>query len=378
MATESVHKTIEPYAACSVQCYWENYNPNVRGEFENETLKQRNLKRMCDHIDACFTVGANSLPVRLVCFPEFGIGGLYNRNTTTAEVKQYQAITIPGPETDVLAEKARQYGIYIAACNHENDDDMVPDFFFNTAFVINPKGKIILKYRKLNAAFSCSPHDIYDKYINSITGTREFFPVVDTGIGNLACFICGDMGILEIPKIYAMKGAEVLCHLNSGYAHELARQTLRVRANDNTIYIVEENWAARVLTTERIGDVVIPTNYDTRGGGQSMIVGYRGNIISEANGTAPQLVTGMIDIMALRQNRQTEKRYPAQGMGDFMAQTRSELYAPFYNQTIFPPNRVSVDGPMTRMNDETVMKRRRQARDNRLQCYDIYSEDDVK
>ena len=374
-AAQSSTQINPPYAAVSVQTYWENYNSNLRGKFEGATFKKRNLQRMCDHIDACFTVGANPLPVKLICFPEFSIGGLYTPRTTTQEVKRWQAITMPGPETEVLAKKAREYDIYIAACNHENDP-AVPDNFFNTAFIISPKGKIILKYRKLNTAFSCDPHDIYDKYVNPITGTRDFFPVVDTKIGRLACFICGDIQIPEIPRMYAIKGAEVLCHLNSGYAGELPRQVLRVRAWDNTIYIVEENWAARVLATEPLDGTRISISYDSRGGGQAMVIDFLGNVIAQADDKTPQLVQGMINIMALRDARTRMRRGALPG--DAVPMTRTELYKPFYSKTIFPPNQVLVDGPMKTHNDASVLKRRQTAVENRLKCMDYYSEDSVK
>jgi len=374
MVPETSSQVIQPYSVCSVQAYFNNYNPNVRREFP-KTLKEQNLKLMCDYIDACFYVGANPGAVKVICFPEFSIGGLYNPRTTTEEVKNYQAITIPGPETEVLAEKAKEHKVYIAACNHENDPQ-IPDFYFNTAFIINPKGKIILKYRKLNAAYACSPHDIMSEYINPITKTKDFFPVVDTEAGRLACFICGDLGIPEIPRIYALKGAEVLLHLSSGYSWELALQILRVRAVDNTIYMVNENWAARVLTTARVGDMDVVASIDSRGGGGSMVIDYNGSIIAAANGTAPQLVMGEIDIMTLREERKRWKQ-AGRNKGNFLANTRTELYAPFYAKTIFPPDQVLKEGPMTRQNDETVMKRRQQALENLGSFYDFYSENDV-
>lgn len=53
MATETTNNTIEPFIACAVQYNWEFYNPNLKGEFEGKEFKERNLKRMCDSIDAC-------------------------------------------------------------------------------------------------------------------------------------------------------------------------------------------------------------------------------------------------------------------------------------------------------------------------------------
>lgn len=366
---------IEPYVAVSVQSYVESYNPNLRGELEREGFMKRNLQRMCDYIDACFVVGAHGMPVKLICFPEFSIGGLFTPRTTTEEVKKYEAITMPGPETDQLAAKARQHKCYIAACNHENDP-AIPDFFFNTAFIINPEGKIILKYRKMNVAFGCNPHDIFDKYVNPVNGKKDFFPVVDTRIGRLACFICGDLMIPEIVKASALKGAEVMCHLSSGFAGEMPPHVLRTRAWDNTVYIVEENWAARVLATEAIGDTRIPTSVDGRGGGQGMVIDYFGNVIAEAGDKSPQLVMGNIDIMSLRATRK-RFRMGISG-GDALTRTRTELYAPFFNKTLFPPNQVILEGPMKHQNDASVTKRRQQAVANRQTFLDFYSEDEVK
>jgi len=376
MTAETTSKAIKPYTVCTVQAYWEVYNPNLRGEFD-EKFKERNLQRMGDSIDACFSGPiARIVPVKLICFPEFSIGGCYDATTTTKEVKKYQAITIPGPETDILAEKAKQHKTYIAAVNHENDP-AIPDFFFNTAFIINPEGKIILKYRKLNCLFGCSPHDILSEYKNPITGTCELFPVVDTEIGRLACMIAADLQLPEIPKIYALKGAEVLLRLSAGFSTGMALLTLRVRAQDNTIYIVNENWAGTVLTTERPNETWATTNVDARHGGGCMIIDYQGNIIDEAEGNAPQLVQGNIDIMALREARKHFTPLYFVGKGNIVAQTRTELYAPYYNKTIFPPNQILTMGPMKNASDKNREVRRNQALENLMQFQDFYSENDV-
>ena len=367
---------ILPYAVACVQGYWENYNPNIHREFEDDAFKQRNLRRMCDYIDACFNVGANPMPVKVVVFTEFCIGGLYTPHTTTEEVKHHQAITIPGPETDVLAAKAKEHNVYIVANNHENDPTR-PDFFFNTAFIINPDGKIILKYRKLNTFFGCAPHDIYSEYVNPVTGRKQdLFPVVDTRIGRLACMVCADMGLPELPRIYALKGADLILRCSSGYSWDSALMSLRVRALDNTIYMASANWAGQIISTDPLGDGRIPHTVDTRRGGGSMIVDYGGNVIAEAEGRTPQLVIGAIDVMTLRENR---KRWtqPNLGRGNALAMTRTEMFAPYYNRTIYPPDDVLKHGPMIHHNDEKTLARRAQALKNLESFQDVYSENSV-
>jgi len=228
--------------------------------------------------------------------------------------------------------------------------------------------------------FGCNPHDIFDEYRDPITGEHDFFPVVDTEIGRLCCGVCADMMIQEIPKIYSMKGAEVWLHLTSSrtwfsWDHAVADAVVRTRAIDSTIYLVHENWAARVLTTEKLGDTRIATHLATTGGGHSMIVDPWGTILGKADGTAEQLVMGDIDVMRLREQR---KKGYGRSAGNLVALTRTELYAPYYNKTIFPPNQVLKVGPIKHMNDETVTKRRMQAVENVLKGHSYYSENDVK
>jgi len=361
---------IQPWAAACIQGYWENYNPNIHGEFEGADFKKRNLRRMCDYIDACFNVSAIPKKVALVAFPEFSIGGLYNTRTTVAEVQKYQAITIPGPETEVLAAKAREHNVYLVVCNNENDP-AVPDYFFNTAFIINPEGKIILKYRKQNARFACTSHDLMARYRDPLTGKFDPFPVVETRLGRLSCMICGDINIPEIPRVYAIKGADAIIRCDSGYGNwDMAQWTLRVRSRDNKIYIINENWSARVLSTGEVTDGHrIPELVDTTGGGGSAVFDFEGRVIAQANGTAPQIVSGMIDVMALRRHR----ALCMDGVGGI----RTELYSPYYARTIYPPNRVIEDGAPNSRSDPKKRTWDNTGRANVAAMADYYHEDDV-
>ena len=375
MAPERPERVIEPYTVACVQAYWELYNPNYYGEYEGESFRQRNLKRMCDHIDFACRLSLGGPKTRLICFSEFGLGGCYDANTTVQQVKQYQAITIPGPETNVLAEKAKKHGCYIAAVNHENSPD-IPDNFYNTAFIINPEGKIILKYWKMNAAFACNPHDIMDVYVNPITGTRDFFPVVDTRIGRLGCFICGDLMIPEFPRAYAFKGCEVLLHLNGAFVGDIPEMVLQVRAWDNTLYVVEQNFAGFFINRHGHPAEGVNPSFDSTGGGQSRVIDFYGNVVAKAPDRAPQVVQGRIDIMALRQARKSF-RFGIAG-GDALTRCRTELYREFHSKTIFPPNRVLRDGPIQFLNDATVTARRKESLENRHNMMDFYYEEDVK
>jgi len=365
---------ILPYAVACVQGYWENYNPNIHREFEGDAFKQRNLRRMCDYIDACFNVGANPMPVKVVVFTEFSLGGIYTLTATAQEVRDYQSIRIPGPETEMLSVKAKQYQTYIAASNHEIDD-AIPESHFNTAFIINPEGKIILKYRKLNIAFGCNPHDIYDEYTNPVTQTRDFFPVVDTRIGRLACYIGGDVQVPEIPRMLAAKGAEVVCHLTSGSREEW-KALIRARALDNTVHMITCNWASLVLSVGGIGDTWAGLAHDSSGGGHSAIFDYNGRALAEAADRTAQIVQGTIDIGAFRQAR-NGFRNPVAGTGDALTMCRTELYKWFYENPIYPANMTLTQGHLKHPSDTAVIQRRQAAVTNRQNLISVYSENDI-
>jgi predicted amidohydrolase len=332
---------------------------------------------MCDYIDHVFQAAVLPTQVRLFCFPEFGIGGHYSFQDTTADVKRQEAISIPGVETEALAARAKKYNCYIAAVNNENDP-AYPDNFFNTAFIINPKGKIILKYRKMNIAFGLNPHDILDNYVNPITGVKDYFPVVDTELGRLGCFICGDLGMPEIPRIYALKGCEVLLHLSSGYSWEMVINLLRARAVDNTIYMVHENWGSITISERNFNGTPL-TFSSSRGGGGSCIIDYNGDFIVRAEGNTPQVVLGMVDVARLRREREQWRRPNPFGQGgNFLANTRTELYAPFYSRSIYPPNTRKDGSVMAGPHDDSSRERRQMALANLKKFHDFYSEESVK
>ena len=381
------NELVSPYKAACAQLILESCNPDVHGKFP-PGLKERNLQRVCDYIDlACTRAFPSSFhppSTRLVVFPEFSLGGYWSTKTTTKEVQQYLAISIPGPETNRLARKAKEHNCYIAAQNYENDPNF-PDWCFNTGFIINPEGKIILKYRKINTSsqpfeFGCCPHDVMDIYKNPITGTFEPFPVVDTEIGRLGIMACGDVELPEIPRVYAMKGCEVLIYITAG-ASRATQWAMRCQAIWNTMYVVFENYASVAISVKQVGDGCIIEATEPACGGFAGIFDYRfwldplGNVVAEAEDKTPQVVVGTIDIMALRRSRETY-------LGNKLSTLRSELYASYYTKTIFPPNRFLEVGPINSFFDERQLEMQRIALENvrRLQQNpdNWYSEKDVK
>jgi len=373
---------IEPYSVAI--CQAERIVPRAGGDDKIKENTLKNLKRYCGLVDFCCggpLVGkpgfSLSGQVKLVTFGEYLITGRVHpaepdqKDMTKDEAKRLLAISVPGEETDMLAAKAKQYGTYIAAQALENDPDW-PDLFFNTGFIINPQGKIILKYRKtvtnVPIAMHTSAHDLMDSYKNPITKEYDPFPVVNTSIGRLAVMICGDLLAAEIPRVYSMKGAEVVLHLSSGMSTSgggnrpigVTEAAMQTRAYDNAVYFVHSN----------VGPELGGYEPRARVAGFSKAYDYTGIRIAEAEDSNEQVVRAKIDIEACR-------KFRGQYFRNQLTLIRTELYAPYYQQPIYPANTFLHDGPITEILGEQQRGYFNQAKENLKKCHHYYDENDV-
>ena len=76
----------------------------------------------------------------LVVLPEVWTGLAYSES----DLYRKTAETIPGPSTDLLAEKAKKYGMYVVGSIYERGNDT----FYNSSPLIAPQGQIVGKYHK--------------------------------------------------------------------------------------------------------------------------------------------------------------------------------------------------------------------------------------
>ena len=63
---------------------------------------------------------------------------------------------------------------------------------------------------------------------------------------------------------------------------------------------------------------------------------------------------------------------------DGPAGIKTELYAPYYNKTIYPPNKVLEEGPLSSRSDPKKRKWDQEGRENWRKLWDFYSENAVK
>jgi predicted amidohydrolase len=331
---------IEKYTALIVQ-------PEVTMAQTRDEIFQ-NLERYCKLID--FGVGYfYELPVRLAVFPEYFLQGVTTpgKGEDALEAFMKKAITIPGPELDVLGEKAKEYGIYIAGGGVVERVPEFPDRWFNTAFVIGPSGDVILRYHKWHIPASIglgtSPHDMMDAY-GEVFGSdiKTRFPVVDTDIGKLGTMTCHDGATPEVSRALGFNGVEVLCHPTALQEFEGVNEpwdfwtfTRRTRAHDNMCYLLGSNWG--VVNYEYYPKAFCP--------GHSIIIDYTGMVLRQASYPAEQIIAAPINIEALREHRTIANH-------NLWIDVRTEGFREIYEESIYPPNLFPPGNPPQTLSDK--------------------------
>ena len=89
------------------------------------------------------------------------------------------------------------------------------DRYFNMMFVLSPSGEIVHKAAKNHLwcrERSCTPHDVYDRWVELFgDGMEAFYPVLRTDdIGDVGTICCSDGEYPEVVRALALNGAEVV------------------------------------------------------------------------------------------------------------------------------------------------------------------------
>lgn len=251
---------------------------------------EENIVKMSEMIRAI----ATKQRVDLIVFPELITSGA-ELGLRFTEVAQ----RVPGATVNLIAKRANEYGVYVLFGMATKEK--VESVLYNSAVLVGPEGEFVELYHKVHLRGE------------ERMAFREGFklPVVETEIGTLGILIGYDLAFPEVARSLTLEGAEVLCVLANWEASGLDewRTFLRARALENAVYVAGAN---------RIGEDVTLTF-----GGESMIVGPRGEIHASLAGTSdrdsgePQegAAIASLDLDAVREvreeNQYIQNRQPA-------------------------------------------------------------------
>lgn len=162
-----------------------------------------------------------------------------------------------GKTLTAMAKIAKEYGKYIGIALAERDDST--EIYYNSAFVVNPKGKQVCKYRKISAEkrWACP-------------GDQNQNGTFDTPWGPMGVVICSDSYYGVIPRSMALKGINLLWVPANWPPGGLNPKDLwQARAMENGVFIAACNRTGK----DRIMDCRTGSSYVFGPGGREYFSG---------------------------------------------------------------------------------------------------------
>jgi predicted amidohydrolase len=147
------------------------------------------------------------------------------------------AETVPGPTTEQLGEKARQYGMYIVAGLYEREGTAV----YNTAVLIDRQGNVAGKYRKVY---------LPREEIEGGLTPGMAYPVFDTDFGRIGMMICWDVQYVDPARALAAQGAEIILLPIWGGNYTL----MKARAIENHVFLISAGYGVETAVIDPNGE----------------------------------------------------------------------------------------------------------------------------
>ena len=260
----------------------------------DDAAKDATIERMMGFLDLAGRRGSE-----LVVLPEIWTGA----GLSTEEAYLDLAEPIPGPTTDLLAQKARKYGMYIVGSMYEREGNQ----HYNSSPLITPEGEIMGKYWKTHLFDAPNRPDIKGGIRESDhveAGTE--LPVFQTNPAKVGVSVCSDLRFPEVYRELALKGAEVIVCASAFLSPRFDHWEffLRARATENQCWVVAS------------GQYGVEPQSGIAFVGRSMVVDPWGTVVATAS-DEEGVITTDID---LNFAEEIKRRYP------LMDQRRPDMY----------------------------------------------------
>jgi len=204
-----------------------------------------NLVKMSEFVSKI----ASQQKVDLIVFPELVTSG-FELGVRFTELAQ----RIPGPSVNLMAQRAAEFGVYIAFGLVSKEK--VESVLYNSAVLVGSDGELVGSYNKV--------HLRGEERMAFREGFR--LPVFETEIGHIGLTLGWDLAYPEVARSLTLDGADLICVMANWEKSQIEewRTYIRARAYENALYVAAAN---------RVGEDVTLSF-----GGESAIIGPRGKV----------------------------------------------------------------------------------------------------
>ena len=233
---------------------------------------------------------------KIICLPELFLSPYFCQTENHSKFKL--AEKIPGPITNTYCKLAKELSVILMISLFEKK---LTAFYHNTSIVINEKGKIISKYRKMHI-----PDDpgYYEKFYFSPGDLG--FKSTKTIYGKIGSLICWDQWFPEAARLTALKGAEILFYPTAIGWHPKEKKKFG-KAQLNAWITMQRSHAVAngvyVAAINRIGFEKIK-NRKIQFWGNSIIIDPYGNVLKQSHFNREETIICDIDFKKIEDARQ--------------------------------------------------------------------------
>ena len=221
-------------------------------QFKASIEKEKNLPKILAYIKQAAKNNAD-----MITFPEYMM--FYTPSTQTAKQVAQEAETINGEFVSAVAQSAKDNSIGIVGTMYEKSRKK--DRVYDTSFIINKKGEVTGKYRKIH---------LYDalgfKESNKMSSGTEIPLPTKTSVGKMGMLICYDLRFPEMSRTLASSGTEILvvpsAWVNGPMKEEHWLTLNKSRAIENGCYVIAPDhlghvYAGRSLAVDPYGRILL-------------------------------------------------------------------------------------------------------------------------
>jgi len=232
---------------------------------------------------------------KIICLPELFLSPYFCQTENHSKFKL--AEKIPGKKTILYCELAKKLSVILIIPLFEKKTS---GFYHNTSIIINEKGKIISKYRKMHI-----PDDpgYYEKFY--FTPGDLGFKSTKTKYAKIGSLICWDQWFPEAARLTVLKGAEILFYPTAIGWHPKEKKKFGKSQLDAWIIMQRSHAIANgvfVVAINRTGLEKIG-NRKIQFWGNSLIIDPSGNIVARAKSEKEEILTYDINLSKIENVR---------------------------------------------------------------------------